>query len=421
MIDLKQTKLTDGVNIFFNRTQKFKTATVSIYIHRKLEAEEVAKNALLPYVLRRGCTAFPTSQDISGYLESLYGTIFDCSVNKKGEDQILAFNFEMIHDDYTKDNMLEKVLNLAKSILFDPLVENGAFKSEYVRQEKEILKDMINGMLNNKMAYSIERCYQEMCKGEPFGNYELGSIEEVDNIQNEELFAHYQQVIKSSPIDIFISGNYEESSIHNMVNDVFKFKNEARKQYPESIIKSDVAEVKTIEEQMDITQGKLTLGFRTKTSPKDQDYYALAVYNGILGGGPHSKLFNNVREKQSLAYYAFSRIEKFKGLMIIGSGIEIENYQKALEEIKLQVEEIKKGNISDYEYEATINSAINGIRSLSDSAFQMEDYYLSQLVGGTEDNFESLIQKIQAVKKEDVVAVAQKIQLDTIYFLRSKG
>ncbi len=154
---------------------------------------------------------------------------------------------------------------------------------------------------------------------------------------------------------------------------------------------------------------------------KDDAYYALLVCNGVLGGGPHSKLFNNVREKMSLAYYVFSRLEKFKGLMIISSGIEIQNYQKALDEILAQVDAVKKGEINDAEYEATINSLVNGIQSLKDNALHMIDFKLSQLVSGTNYSLDDIIQKVMAVKKEDVIKVAQNIELDTIYFLKNKA
>jgi len=174
---------------------------------------------------------------------------------------------------------------------------------------------------------------------------------------------------------------------------------------------------KDVTEKLNVNQGKLSLGFRTNTSPDSSDYYALVVYNGILGGGIHSKLFQNVREKASLAYYVFSRLEKFKGLMVVSSGIEIENRDKALGIILEQLEQIKAGNISDYEYETTLNVIETGIKSLKDNQISIVDFYLSQTVAGTNDDFSSFIEKIRKVKREDVIRIAEKIKLDTIYFL----
>jgi predicted Zn-dependent peptidase len=170
---------------------------------------------------------------------------------------------------------------------------------------------------------------------------------------------------------------------------------------------------------MDVSQAKLCLGFRTNTPPGSEDYYKLLVYNGILGGGIHSKLFQNVREKASLAYYVFSRIEKFKGLMVVSSGIETENREKAEEIILEQMEEIRKGNISDYEFDSTIKTIETGVRSLSDNQIQMVDFYLSQAIINGKDNFESLIKKVKSVTKQDVIDIASKIKLDTKYFLTS--
>ena len=422
MKSLKQIPIGQGRNLYHIPTDKFKTSTISIFIHRPLKKEEATMNALLPYVLRRGSKDFPSSQIIAKYLEELYGASFDCGVNKKGEDHIIYLNFEVINDRYIpgQEKLFNDILEFAHSILFNPLLDGEGFKKEYVIQEKKKIEDLIKGLVNNKMVYAVERCYQEMCRDEAFSIYELGSIEDLDAIDEKGLYQHYKEVIYSSPIDIFIVGQMDEEKIYEKVTRLFSDKGNQVKTYPNTQIITKVGQVKKIEEALEVNQGKLSLGFRTKISPRDKEYYPLIIYNGILGGGPHSKLFNNVREKMSLAYYVFARLEKFKGLMIISSGIEFVNYQKALDEILTQVEEIKNGNISDYEYEATIKSYINSIRSLADNPIYMTDYYLGQLVAGTDDTFEGLIEKISTVKKEDVISVAQNIELDTIYFLKNK-
>lgn len=420
---VKKLNLKEGINLYCIPLEKFKTYTVSIFIHRQLTKENATRNALLPYVLRRGCKGFPNSQAIAEYLENLYGAAFDCGINKKGESQILYFSFEVIDDQYISNDggLLKKILEFAQTLVFNPITEGGVFKKEYVEQEKEKLRDLIKGLINNKMVYAVERCYQEMCKDERFSIYELGNIEDLELIDERNLYEYYTSVIRSSPVDIFVTGRINEEEVYNLVKSLFDINLEQKLEYPSTEIVSQVKSVKKIDEELEVAQGKLSLGFRTKVSPRDRDYYSLIVYSGILGGGPHSKLFNNVREKLSLAYYVFSRLEKFKGLMLVSSGIEVQNYQKALDEILKQVDEIKNGNITDYEYESTINSSINSIRSLTDNAFHMTDYYLSQFVGGTNDSFEDLIQKISLVTKEDVISVAQKIELDTIYFLKNKA
>lgn len=428
MKNLKEYHLGKGMNLYCIPTEKFKTSTVSIYIHRQLNRGDVTKNALLPNVLKRGCIPFPTSQSMAQHLEELYGTIFEAGVVKKGEDQILCFNFETIHNAFTPGNepLLEEVLKVAKYVVFEPITEYNAFKKEFVVQEKENLKNEIEGLINNKMSYAVQRCFEEMCKNENFGLYELGNSSDLDKINEINLFEYYKRVITTSPIDIFVSGNFVESEIYELVKTLFLIDNGASESaqadisYPKTDIIKQVTQQKKIEEPLEVAQGKLSLGFRTKVSPRDQEYYALMVYNAILGGGPHSKLFNNVREKLSLAYYVFSRLERFKGLMLVSSGIEVQNFQKAYDEIMLQVEDMKNGNISEIEYQAAVKSLINSIKSLTDNAFQMEDYYLGQLVGGTDDSMEDLMSKITSVTKEDVVKAARNIALDTVYFLKNK-
>ena len=422
MITLKKKSIKDGINVYHIPTKKFKTHAVSICIHRQLNKEDVTKNALLPFVLKRGCTQYPTSMDISKKLEELYGSIFDFDISKSGEDQIISFNFEVIDKKYIKDsgNLLFDILELANSIIFDPVTENDAFKKEYVEQEKNNLKEQIESLINNKMNYAVERCYEEMCKDENFGMHELGKIEDLKSIDEKNLYDYYKEFISNSHIDIFIVGDINEEEIMSFSQKIFEHANPRNATYPVTKLITEVKDIKTVEQEFDVTQGKITLGFRTGVKPTDEKYFALLMYNGILGGGPHSKLFNNVREKLSLAYYVFSRLEKNKGIMIVSSGIEFKNYQKTLDEIIKQHNEIKAGNITDYEFDSTVKSIINKLKSIEDSAFGLADYYLGQLISGTDYSLEETADNIKAVSKKDIIGVAQGIKLDTIYFLKGK-
>jgi predicted Zn-dependent peptidase len=226
--------------------------------------------------------------------------------------------------------------------------------------------------------------------------------------------------VGSLPAAIFITGELTKSDIRYLKEKLSSIKRSGIKKLYTGVTKKYSGELKTFEEPMDVNQGKLSIGFRTHISSNEQDYYALLVYNGILGGGTHSKLFQNVREKASLAYYAFAGLEKFKGLMVIASGIDIKNKDIAYDIIMKQLEAIQNGEITDYEYEATIKSLETGINSLKDSQLQVVDFYLSQLISGTSDTLDSLFEKIKRVTKKDVIKVSKKIQPDTIYFLTSK-
>ena len=411
----------DGIDVYRIATDKFKTNTINIFFHDNLSREYAAVNALLPAVLRRGCERFPTFQDIALYLEELYGASFDCGVVKKGEQQIIQFYIEYVSDEYTGEDagLFEKAFDLLYEIITRPVLENGALKKEYVDQEKENLKRIIEGRINDKVQYSIERCFEEMCRDEPFGIYEYGSVSDLERIDEKRLYNDYKRMITSLPVKMFVTGNIEDKRLSLVAQKLSRLRRENLKKVGTGEVSREIKEVRHITDRMDVNQGKLSLGFRTNIAAGDREYYSLLVYNGILGGGIHSKLFQNVREKASLAYYVFSRLEKFKGLMVIGSGIEADNKDRAVDIILKQLDEMKAGNISDYEFDATIKTIETGIKSLKDSQLQMVDFYLSQAVAGTNDTFDAIIGEVGKVTRQDVVNVAGRIELDTVYFLTS--
>lgn len=412
----------NGIEVYQIKTEKFKTNSINIFFHDNLNRESAAKNALVPAVLRRGCESFATFQDIAMHLEELYGSSFDCGVNKKGERQIIQFYIEFVSDRFTGENLnlFEKAFDLLYEIITKPVTENNIFKNEYIKQEKENLKRLIESRVNDKAQYSVDRCFEEMCKDEPFGIYEYGSVQDLDSINNSNLFEHYKSFLETLPIQIYITGDVEDVKIQKIAEKLSQVKRGPVKNVDVGFTNRAVIEVKDITEKMSVNQGKLSLGFRTNTSPNEENYNTLMVYNGILGGGIHSKLFQNVREKASLAYYAFSRLEKFKGLMVISSGIEIDNQEKAKKIIFEQIDEIKSGNISDYEFESTIKAIETGINSLKDSQLQVVDFFLGQSVANTTDDFSSIIEKVKKVTKNDVIDISRKIILDTVYFLTAE-
>lgn len=411
----------NGINVYKINQNRFKTNTINIFFHDSLTKENASLNALMPAVLRRGCERFPTLRDIALYLEELYGAVFDCGVAKKGERQIIQFYAEYISDKYTLEDegLLDKVFSLLLEIITQPVLVNGVFKEDYVTSEKENLKRLIESRVNDKVQYAVERCFEEMCTEEPFGIYDYGSIEDIEKIDSKALYQHYTKALQTMPVDIYFTGDIDNSKIIELSEKLKKLERTNIKNVGIGEIDKDVKEVKIITEKMNVNQGKLTMGFRTYIAPGSKEYYSLMVYSTVLGGGMHSKLFQNVREKASLAYYAFSRLEKFKGLMVISSGIESENKDKAIEIINKQLEDIKKGKISDYEYDSTLKSIETGIKSLKDSQLQMVDFYMSQDLTGQGDNFDTLVEKVKKVTKEDIVKAAKNIKLDTIYFLTS--
>ncbi len=412
----------NGIEVYNINSNRFKTNTINIFFQDNLNKDTVALNALFPSVLKRGCKGLPTIKEINLYLEKLYGAVFYCGIVKKGERQIIHFYFEYISDKYANDSErnFEKAFEFLMNIIFRPELKDGSFNEQYVEQEKKNLKMIVEGRINDKVQYSMERCYELMCKDEPFGLYEYGTVEQIDEITNDKLYDHYKKKVASLPAEIFITGEIDEKDVAFVKEKLSLVERSIPQKLNSSIILKCVKDVKEYEDKMDVNQAKLCMGFRTHVQPADNDYYALMVFNGILGEGTHSKLFQNVREKAGLAYYVYAGLEKFKGLMVIASGIDINNKNTAQEIIMKQLDEIRSGNITEYEYEATLKSIKTGIMSLKDSQLYVVDFYLSQLINGTHDTMETLIEKINRVTVDDIIKVADKVQLDTVYFLTSE-
>lgn len=409
-----------GVRANLIRNDKFKTSMIAIFFSTQITKENCAINALIPAILRRGTKTYPTMKAISKKLESLYGAKFDCGVSKKGERQIISFYGECVNSKYinNEEDTLAALTELIKNVIFNPMLQNGKFNPEYVEQEKKQVKDLIEARKNDKVQYAPERCYELMFNGEPLGLLEYGTAEDIDNVSPEELINTYKKMIDTYQVDIIVSGDVTNEQFENIVK---QFELSERETKDIGKPKEKIPEqVKTFTEKFDINQGKLSLGYRMNIDTDSNEYYGALVYNGILGGGVQSKLFQNVREKNSLAYYAFSRYNKFMNTFCISSGIEIVNYDKALDTILEQVSDMKKGNITDYEFNTTIVTIENSLNSMKDEQFQMLDYSYGQILCNKNLTIEEIIEKIKHVTIDDVVKVANKAQLDTIYFMTSK-
>lgn len=411
----------NGVTLHLINTKKFKTSLVSVYLQRPLTQEEVTKNALISMILPRGTKRLETSKDIAKYLENLYGTSIGSNVSKKGERNIINFRMQVINEIYIDEkHILEKGIRTLNEFINDPLIEQGHFKTEYLNQERANLTEKIEGRKNDKMKYAYERCIEEMCKNEAFSLYEYGNVKDLKEISDITLFMHYENLLKSSPVDICVVGDISNIDIQKMIDRNMKFKINKPIAVEREKLFNKSEKVKNVAEEMDISQGKLVIGYRTNIPFESELYEPLIVYSNILGGGPNSKLFKNLREKESLCYYIFSRIEKFKSLMLISSGIEFDNFDKTVDLVGMQIKDMNNGNISSEEIESAKNAIITAICSMTDSPGMLADFYYTQIISNNQDNMEEIINKIRKVNKETIVEAGKNIKIDTIYFLRDK-
>jgi predicted Zn-dependent peptidase len=412
-----------GLSIYKIPFEKFKTNTITVCIYDDLTKDTVAKNALIPSILKQGSEGYPTRRDLSIALKNLYGAVFDGGVSKKGERQMIHFYMETIKDMYGADgeDLSQKALDLIFQIITNPLLENEAFPAKTVETEINNMKKYIEGKLNDKVSYAFERCIEEMCHDEAYGLSEYGNLEDYEEITPKNLYQHYQNLLHQNPIGIYVTGEVKDELIEKIKGKFLTLVRSKMKEIQKTSFKDAPSEVKETLEELNINQGKLCMGFRTNIPPTSFEYYKLLVYNSILGGGIHSKLFQNVREKEGLAYYAHSKLDRFKGLMVISSGIEVSNKDKVVSIVYQQLDELAAGNISDYEFESAKKYIISGLNSMKDSQLSLTDFYISGSILEVDQTLEDFIENVNKITKDDVVGISKFIKPDTIYFLHGKG
>ncbi len=420
---LKPKRIEIGNGIFLNliQTDKFKSNLLSYYFVRPLNREEVTKNAMVPLILKRGTSNFPDSSEIEKELENMYGANYSSAINKRGERHVIRFTMEWASGEYLLDNEHDlKVINMLREIIYNPYIEDSAFKKDFLAQEIENHKNRIEGKINDKRQYAVNRCIEEMCKNESFALYQLGYVEDLRDINENNLYEHYKRVLHTSIIEIFYVGNYDENLEKHLV-DINSIQRENIVEIPREKIISTVAQKKMINEQMEVNQGKLVIGYRTGTPFEDKLYASLLIASDILGGGPNSMLFKNVREKESLAYYIGSSILKYKSLMLIDSGIEFMNYNKTVDIINHQLDNLKNGMFSDDDIEISKKSIKTSTESIKDSSFLISEFFFSQIMCKDIRSLEEILEEFNKVTREDIIKAAKKINIDTIYFMTGKN
>lgn len=415
----KSIKINDNITLNHIPMDKLKTTSVSLYIRRGLKKDEATKNAILPHVLKRGCGMIETSEEVAKYLDNLYGARLSAGISKRGDEQILCFDAETISDKYAPngEKLTEEIIKLILSMAFEH--PNG-FNENVFLQEQTNSVQKIRNIINDKRVFANYRCQEELAKGDIYEIPRLGYEEDMKKLTADELYAYYKEMILNSPMEFYICGDADMEAAERVIKNAVEKLSFISADMPKSGLIKKNSPVKNITERMDVTQGKLSMGFLTDTKGSDDDYFALVLANSIFGGGAQSKLFNNVREKLSLCYYAGSFIDKYKGFLMVNAGIEFENFEKAYNEIMVQFDEMKKGSISDDEFYSSKAFLINSLKSYYDDQHSLITFCLGEKIGGTDMTPEDYQKGIEKVGMDDVVKVMQKVRLDTVYFLAGK-
>jgi len=418
-------KVSTQNNIHFHMipTKKFKTVNIVVKCKAPLNRKTITKRALLPYVLQKGTTNYPSEKQLMIKLDELYGAILSVDGVKKGNHHIISFRLEVANETYINNEttVIDEALQLLHDVVFDPYVNENAFPKKIVEREKITLKNKINSIYDDKLAYANMRLVDEMCKDELYRIHSYGYEEDLNDMDESELYMYYKQMLDEDQIDIYILGYFQVENMKQKVTNLFK-RNEIRLN-EEGAEKSNIniTNPKEIIETQAVQQAKLHIGYRTNCTYQDDDYFALHVFNGLFGNFPSSKLFKNVREKHSLAYYASSRIESHKGLLIVFSGIEGKDYKKAKEIIELQMKAMQDGDFTNEEIEETKELIISEIRETLDSPQGIIELSYQQVIAQKEVPPHQFIKNIESVTKEAIVNVAKKVELDTIYLLTNEG
>jgi len=421
-MDIHRDEIMPGVFLTTLHTDKFKSDCLSVSLLTQLDRETVSRNALLPRVLSRGTAFHPDMDAISAACDELYGARILPIVRKKGEILAVGFYAGFIADRFTPDKsrLLEPVSRLVGELLLSPATKGGLLRKDYVESEKEKLVDDIRAKVNDKRSYSVDRTIAQMCAFEDYGCDDMGEEEAAAGVSYVELTRWYHDLLQTAPVEIFYCGSADRKRVADALADALITLPRGDINYELGTdIRLNAIEAKPrfFEEALDVTQGKLCLGFRLGDCMEDPDFAAIRVFNALYGGSVTSKLFMNVREKLSLCYYASSSCDTLKGIMLVSSGVEFDSFEAAKAEILNQLDAVRTGDFTEEELEAARKSVASDLRSLTDSPGAMEDFYLNQTLKGLDYGPAEEAALCELVTREDVLHIAAGIEPDAVYFL----
>jgi len=411
--------LLPGVTLRCFQDTRFKQEALSLQFIRPMCKEEVSLNALLPAVLLRGCETAPDLRAITQRLDDLYGASLGSQLRRVGDYQTTGLSCSFMREDYALDGdaVFAPMVAFLRELMFCPLLENGVFSSEFVESEKRNLLSAIAAQRNDKRAYANGQMIKRMCKGDSFGIPRLGEKEDVEAITPEGLYAHYQKVLRESPVNLFYVGAADPEQIADLLRPMFAKLERAPAALPAQTPFHDRGGC-TETEEMDVAQGKLCLGFVTPITLRDKEFVSMQIFNTIFGGGMISKLFMKIREELSLCYDISSTYHGSKGIVTVSAGIDNNMDATVREEILVQLKACQAGDFTADELTAAKQALLTQLKSTHDSTGAIEGYYATAALSGLTLTPEDYIRAVEAATAEDVSNAAKTLRLHTVYFLR---
>ena len=419
----KIVKLKDGVEGLFVKNERFNTTSISFNFYLPLKKETVAENALLPFILTSCSEKYPSFSALNYKLNKLYGARLDASTEKYGDCQLLRMTVSVIDDRFTfdSDSLVKQASELLLGLIFSPSTQDGAFLSSDVEREKRKAIEHIKGEIAEKRIYAKNRLLSEMFKDTPYGLPKCGTVEDVEKTDGKSLYKAWENMLSSAFVRVQVVG---ASLPNRFFEDIAeKFQNVKRNNITDCkfcLPAKPTDKPKTVFEKMDVKQGKLVMGFSSEMYGDDDMSLPLMVMCDIFGGGPYSRLFSNVREKMSLCYYCSASSVRYKGLLTVDSGVETANAEKAQNEILNQLEIIKKGEFTDFEFDASVKSICDSLSTYYDSQNSLDLWYALKINNQNLYSPKDIAEKIKKITREDVILAAKGVKLHTVYKLLPK-
>jgi len=422
-MSVKNVTLSSGVEGLFIENQRFNTTLISFNFYMPLEKKRVAANALLPFILTSCSKAYPDFSRLNYKLNKLYGARLDASAEKNGDYQLLKMNISVINDRFSIDgeSLIKQATDLLLGLIFEPNTENGAFLDTDLEREKRKAIEHIKGEFSEKRIYAKNRLIEEMYRGKVYGIPKCGTVSDVEAITGQSLYEAWEHLLKTAFVRVHVVGAALPAGLFEEVSDRFaKIERLDVVNCKGSRVTEFALEPYKVTECDDIAQGKLCMGFSCEMSGNDDESLPMMVMSDIFGGGPYSRLFANVREKMSLCYYCTASCIRQKGLLIVESGVEAQNCEKAQKEILNQLEIVKKGEFSDFEFESSIKSICDSLNTYNDSLTSLNNWYAIKINNTKLYSPSDIAEKIKKITKQDVIDAANGVNLHTVYKLVPK-
>lgn len=404
-------------NLHFIKTDIFKTITMKVIFHTPIIKEDITKRNILSDILLQSTKEYKTRRDLTIKSEDLYAADIYTSNQRVGNYIMTSFILQTLNDKYTEENNFEESIKFLHEIIFNPDVEEERFKEDKLELVKSNATLALNSIKEDAANYSLIRMSEAYDKTSPISYRMTGYLEDLDKITEENLYEYYERMLDNDYVDIFILGDINEKELLPIIKKYFKFK-KVKKRKASYYLPNKKPRKRRLfaKETTKNSQSKLAIACPISKMTDYEKNYSLLLANIILGGTGDSKLFKEVREENSLCYTIKSNYNRLDNLMVINAGIDNVNFDKAVELITKDVQDMKKGKFTDSDINVAKEFYKTSAESLMESPSRIINEVLTEEILGVEPLSER-VRKIEKVTKKDIIRACKKINMDTVFLL----